>query len=145
MQKFTDKKFVEAVQILQATEAKKVGGGKRRAPRQPIRVPVQIKFEVENPDTPWTTVHLRDISPRGVLLAINQRMDVGSSLLLRLPAKAFEEQGSPLICRVCYCRQEADDLFLTGVEFVGRLDVDATPTSSVSAAQRERIQRSILD
>ena len=142
MQKFTDQKFIEAVRILQATEGQKARSGKRRAPRQQIRVPVQIKFGVKDSKGAWITTELRDMSGRGVSLAVGEAMNVGSSLLLRLPAPAWEDADAPLICRVCYCRRDSAKVFLAGVEFVGRLD--ATPTSANSAAERERIQRSIL-
>jgi hypothetical protein len=142
MQSFTDRKFVEAVELLQATEAQYAKRDKRRAPRRDIRVPVLIKAGDDNLHIPWTTAQLRDVSPRGVLLAIDERVEIGSSLLLRLPTKEHEEPDTPLICRVAHCKKRSDDLFMIGVEFVGR--VEPTPTSEESDAERERIQRSIL-
>jgi len=142
MQKFRDRKFVEAVELLQQADGKKARRDKRRSTRHEIRVPVQIKSGDEDQKSPWTTVKLRDISPRGVLLEISQKMEAGSSLLLRLPAEVTENPASPLICRVCHCRKDSGEVFLIGVEFIGRMNT--TPTSATSDAERDRIQRSIL-
>ena len=64
-------------------------------------------------------------------------MDIGSSFLLRLPAKDGKQGGVPLICRVAHCVPQKSS-FIIGAEFIGRL---ATQRSAGdNAADLDRIQ-----
>src|SRR5580658_502597 len=97
--KFTDTQFAEAIELMQAINGRKVRKDKRRAPRTAIRVPVAIKLGLDA-KTQWTGARLHDISARGAKLETTAAMDLGSSFLLRLPAKEGKQGGVPLICRV---------------------------------------------
>jgi hypothetical protein len=140
--KFTDTQFVQAVELIQAVDArKKKRKDKRRAARTEIRVPVAIKIGVDS-ETGWTPAQLHDISPRGAKLEIASEMEEGSSFLLRLPAKHGTTNAVPLVCRVAHCVRQRGS-FLIGAEFTGQL----TPAQPLvdAAADLSRIQRSILD
>jgi len=139
--KFTDTKFVEAIELIQARKSDKSQKDMRRAARTSIRVPVSIKLGIDS-RTEWSKANLRDISPRGTKLEINTAMDVGSSFLLRLPTKDGKECDVPLVCRVAYCTPHKN-YFLIGAEFIGRLT--ARKSAGENAFESDRIQRSILD
>jgi PilZ domain len=139
--KFTDTKFAEAIELIQAFNGGKSRKDKRRAARTAIRVPVAIKLG-SDATTEWIEAKLHDVSPRGAKFETTAAMDVGSSFLLRLPAKNGKQGGVPLICRVAHSVPQKNS-FIIGAEFIGRL---ATQRSAGdNAADLDRIQRSILD
>lgn len=139
--KFTESKFVEAIELIQAIDFRQRRKDKRRAERTGIRVAVTIKLGMDS-QTEWTEATLRDISARGVKLEIDRAIETGNSFLLRLPAKAGNESGEPLVCRVVYCVPQKE-VFLIGAEFIGHLT--ERKTAGDNAADLNRIQRSILD
>jgi PilZ domain-containing protein len=139
--KFTDTQFAQAIELIQAFDGIKSRKDKRRAARTAIRVPIAIKLGLDS-KTEWLEAKLHDVSPRGAKLETAAAMEIGSSFLLRLPAKNGKQGGVPLICRVAHCVPQKNS-FLIGAEFIGRL---ATQRSAGdNAADLDRIQRSILD
>jgi hypothetical protein len=148
--KFAEKQFTEVVELIQAMgpSAQKQSKNKRRANRTAIRLSVKIKPENGDGNAPWTIAQLRDLSPRGILLATDQQMNSGDSFLICLPTKDGQI-GKPLICRVAHCKPQSNSNtksgFMIGAEFIGRLDAVAAPQNDRRSDEQERIQRSILD
>jgi hypothetical protein len=139
--KFTDTQFIEAVELIQASNPARSRKDKRRAARTAIRIPVAMKLGVD-PKLEWSTAKLHDISPRGAKLETPVALEAGSSFLLQLPTKEAKKNAVPLICRVAHCVPQKGS-FMIGAEFIGHF----TPQKSASdsAADVSRIQRSILD
>jgi PilZ domain len=140
--KFTDSQFVELVELMQARESRKQHRkDKRRADRTEIRVPVKVRPDAAD-GADWQTVQLRDLSPRGVRLLMEQAMPQGSSFLISLPAVRGASAATPLLCRVAHCQEQGKGTFIIGAEFIGHIEPESKPDES---AERERIRRTILD
>lgn len=140
--KFTDSQFLEVVKILQSVSPTPRRNDQRRAPRAEIRLAVDLKME-SGFDDPWLKAELRDISPRGLRLEMDQAISIGANFQMRLPTKPGFKAFVPLICRVIYCKPSRScDSFTIGAEFSGA--ASETSTEEISESEKERIRKSIL-
>ena len=134
---------MQAVELIQSIEAESTRKDKRRVSRTAIRVPVGVKLGIDS-SAEWSKAKLRDISPRGVKLEMEEAIETGSSFLLRLPTKDGKGLAKPLICRVAHCVKERL-CFLIGAEFIGQYSKTNARSAGDNAADLNRIQRSILE
>jgi hypothetical protein len=131
--------FVEVVELLKGLPTSTDPTDKRRAPRVEMHLPADIKLAAD-PDAPWMSAQMRDLSTCGVRLHVDRPIAADDSFLLRLPTRKGGKSPVPLICRAVYCIPH--NLYIIGAEFTGY----AAPDQAVgeSAYQLERARRSIV-
>src|SRR5579862_3226648 len=117
---YNDRRFSEAVELLQQLDFDTGSRDKRRAQRAVIRTMVGVKLNMSDETEPWKKYEMRDLSPRGLSIAFNRVLEDGLSFLVQLPCEPGRTQSSPLICQVVHCDIQRDGICIIGAEFTGR-------------------------
>ena len=127
---FMDSKYIEAVDLIQMLDhGNRQKKDKRRAPRLEIRLKLKIRVMNNNTIGPAEAAELRDLSPRGLRLIVDRKIESNSAFVIRLPGRPDAPPTVPLICRVVHCTAQSNGTFSIGAEFTGRLP-DGSPRAT---------------
>jgi hypothetical protein len=139
---FISAKFLEIIQMLQATPAERKSSENRRAKRTPCQIKLVI-FPIINGDTAAAMdIELIDIAARGIGFRFPIDLTCGEQFILNLPVPG----GTfvPVLCHTAYTRVDpATHQFRAGAEFVCVVN----PNTDVKPDDESvrRLQNSILD
>jgi c-di-GMP-binding flagellar brake protein YcgR len=140
---FTESRLAETISALQKLSASHDWGDNRRAKRMELRIPIPIRAISEDGKSKTIQAELRDISARGLALLIRQPLEDGSTFLIQLPVEDHDYPVAPLICQVIHCRDNKDDSYKIGAEFIGQADTSKKDAGQ-QAKEEQRIRNSVL-
>ncbi|MGD1275827.1 MAG: PilZ domain-containing protein [Tepidisphaeraceae bacterium] len=140
---FTEPRFAEAVALLQKMRVDSEQENHRRAKRLKLRLPLLVRPMGEQGPGAKIQAELRDLSPRGLSMALKQTLPEGSSFVVELPSEKDAPAPAPLICTVVHSQPQNDGTCLVGAEFIGRL-AEVPKNPDASPTEQQRLRQSIL-
>jgi hypothetical protein len=116
---------------------------KRRAARITHRCNVQITLGSDPRNGKKIEVLVRDFSPRGICILLDNSVRSGANFIIRLGRP--NEEDIHLLCTVVHCRDMGEKMFVIGAEFTCLVDTTAKPLGSDTVVDLQRIRKSMLD
>jgi c-di-GMP-binding flagellar brake protein YcgR len=136
-------RLAEAIAALQRLSATHNWGDNRRAPRANLRISIPIHSYADGAASKMIQAELQDISARGLALRVREKMEEGSTFLIQLPVENQDKPIAPLICQVIHCRDQKDQTFMIGAEFIGQVDYSSKDPHQL-ISEENRIRNSVL-